>query len=245
MLPCLVLGGGAGTRMRPATLSLPKPLLPVAGEPFVVHQLRWLAAQGVSDVVYSIGYLGAMIRDELERRDLGTTVRFVDEGENLLGTGGAIRLAVEQGAVHGPFFVLYGDSYLDLDLARVADTFRNRDCEALMTVYRNDGQFDRSNAFFDGSRVVRYDKVDDPAAAGMRYIDYGLLVLTSRLARDRVPRTGRCDLADVLRDVSASGRLAGFEAGERFYEIGSPAGLAALERHLQRDDVAVRSDRNG
>ena len=61
-LPCLVLGGGRGTRMRPATDSVPKPLLPVAGVPFVVHQLRRLASQGVTDVVYSIGYRGDMIK---------------------------------------------------------------------------------------------------------------------------------------------------------------------------------------
>ena len=96
MLQCVVLGGGKGTRMRPATDSRPKPLLPVAGEPFAVHQLRWLAAHGVTDIVYSIGYLGHMIRDELASRDdLGVAIRFVDEGEGLLGTGGAVRFAVE------------------------------------------------------------------------------------------------------------------------------------------------------
>jgi NDP-sugar pyrophosphorylase family protein len=220
--------------MRPQTLSIPKPLLEVAGQPFVVHQLRWLASQGVTDVVYSIGYLGDMIRDVLERRDdLELSVRFVDEGPNLLGTGGAVRLAVESGAVDGAFFVLYGDSYLQLDLAAVVRTLDASDCDALMTVYRNDGRFDRSNAAFDGARVTRYDKsVADPAAAGMQYIDYGLLVLTRDIVSGGSSIGHPSDLADLLSALSTDGRLAGHEVYERFFEIGSPAGLADLQQHF-------------
>jgi len=232
--PCLVLGGGVGTRMRPATDTLPKPLLPVAGEPFAVHQLRWLASEGVTDVVYSIGYLGYMIRDALTpRRDLGCTVRFVDEGERLLGTGGAVRFAVDEGALNGAFCVIYGDSYLRVDLAAVAQCFARSDAEALMTVFRNDGEWDSSNAEFDGRRVVRYDKGEpDPAKAGMHYIDYGLSMLRADSVRARIPSGMRSDLADMLRSLSLEGRLAGYEAQRRFFEIGSPAGLADLSDHL-------------
>jgi N-acetyl-alpha-D-muramate 1-phosphate uridylyltransferase len=232
---CLVLGGGIGTRMRPATDNLPKPLLRVAGEPFAVHQLRWLASEGVTDVVYSIGYLGHMIRDALaNRRDLGCTVRFVDEGPRLVGTGGAVRLAIDEGELEGTFFVLYGDSYLRLDLESVEDCFERSHAEALMTVYRNDGEWGSSNAEFDGQRVVRYDKREpDPEAAGMHYIDYGLSILRTDSVRDRLPPGTRSDLADMLSSLSLEGRLAGYEAHQRFFEIGSPAGLADLRRHLE------------
>jgi NDP-sugar pyrophosphorylase family protein len=221
--------------MRPATDTLPKPLLPVAGEPFAVHQLRWLASEGVTEVVYSIGYLGSMIRDALANRDdLGCTVRFVDEGSQLVGTGGAVRLAVDEGALQGAFFVLYGDSYLQIDLAAVQDSFEQSGAEALMTVYRNDGEWDSSNAEFDGRWVVRYDKREpDPEAAGMRYIDYGLSILRADTVRGRLSPGARSDLADMLTSLSRDGRLAGYEAQHRFYEIGSPTGLADLRRHLE------------
>jgi len=235
MLPCLVLGGGVGTRMRPATDRLPKPLLPVAGLPFAVHQLRWLAAAGVSDVVYSIGYRGDLIRAELGARNLGCAVRFVDEGTNLRGTGGAVRLAVERGAFEGPFFVLYGDSYLRVDLDAVVERFAHAGAEALMTVYRNDGALDRSNVIFDGGQVTRYDKREpDPAAAGMHFIDYGLSILQPATVLARIgPRTPS-DLGDLFGVLSAAGALAGYEAIERFFEIGSPQGLADLEHHLSQ-----------
>jgi len=244
-LPCIVLGGGRGTRMRPATDSVPKPLLPVAGVPFVVHQLRWLASQGVTDVVYSIGYRGDMIREEVRARtELECTVRFVDEGSTPLGTGGAVRLAVDSGGLGPQFFVLYGDSYLALDLADVAATYERSDTDALMTVYRNDGALDASNAVFDGRLVVRYDKTEPhPDAAGMHHIDYGLSILRRDTVSDRVPSGRPSDLAELLRALSLEGRLAGYEAHERFFEIGSPEGWADLDHHLtsnSRDDDAHR-----
>jgi NDP-sugar pyrophosphorylase family protein len=221
--------------MRPATDRLPKPLLPVAGEPFAVHQLRWLAAAGVTDVVYSIGYRGALIRAELGGRELGCSVRFVDEGTQLRGTGGAVRLAVDSGLLDSPFFVLYGDSYLCLDLRAVVARFAAAGVEALMTVYCNDGALDRSNAVFDGQLVTRYDKREpDPAAAGMRFIDYGLSILQPDTVRQRVSADAPSDLADLFSTLSAARQLAGYEASQRFFEIGSPQGLADLTLHLSR-----------
>lgn len=221
--------------MRPATDTLPKPLLPVAGEPFVVHQLRWLASEGVTDVVYSIGYLGDLLRAELSHRtDLGCQVRFADEGSDLRGTGGAVRFAIEQGHLGGVFFLLYGDSYLDVDVGDVLRRFETTGAEALMTVYRNDGELGASNVQLDGLRIVRYDKDEpDPPAAGMHHIDYGLSILRERSARARIPERIPNDLADMMRAIAVEGGLAGFEAENRFFEIGSPSGLAALREHLE------------
>jgi NDP-sugar pyrophosphorylase family protein len=223
--------------MWPATERLPKPLLPVAGVPFVIRQLTDLAARGVTDVVYSIGYRGDQIRATLDAADLPCAITFVDEGEDLRGTGGATRLAVDDGAVGDTFFLLYGDSYLPIDLAPVQAAFETAfeagDAAALMTVYRNDGALDTSNVVFDGHRVVRYDKSEpDPRAAGMRYIDYGLSVLRSATVREQIPPGGAHDLADMFQHLSTLGLLAGYEAASRFYEIGSPDGLADLEALL-------------
>jgi NDP-sugar pyrophosphorylase family protein len=216
--------------MWPATADVPKPLLPVAGVPFAIRQLTDLAERGITDVVYSIGYLGDQIRAVLGAADLGCSIRFVDEGETLLGTGGATRLAVDDGTLGDAFFVLYGDSFLPIDLAAVQSAFEVSDAEALMTVFRNDGAWDTSNVVFRDGYVVRYDKHEpDPRAAGMRHIDYGLSVLRADTVRAHTVPGRSSDLAAMFHDLGELGRLAGYEATERFYEIGSPAGLADLE----------------
>jgi choline kinase/SAM-dependent methyltransferase len=238
---CVILAGGRGERLRPLTDDVPKALVPVAGEPFAFHQLRWLAGQGVDEVVYCLGYRAADLRAAVgDGRRFGLQVEYVDEGEDLRGTGGALRLALERGVLAEELAVLYGDSYLSLDLSAAWDAFRTSGLPALMTVFRNDGRWDRSNARFEEGRVTLYDKHGREAgAAGLAWIDYGLSILTRELVAERIP-TGRSDLAELFFDLSREGRLAGFEATERFYEIGSFAGLRELEEHLA--ESAARDD---
>lgn len=233
-MQCVVLAGGLATRMRPLTDAVPKALLPVAGRPFADHQLRWLARDGVRDVVFAIGHLGDRIRAFAgDGAAWGLRIRYVDEGPALRGTAGALRLAYDQGALQPAFAVLYGDSYLPVDVGAVFAEFERRRADVLMTVYRNEGALDRSNARLQGGSVV-YDKtVPDPAAAGMHHIDYGLSIIDRDAVIPDVPAGAVADLADLYRRLSAEGRVAGLEVHERFYEIGSPAGLAALEAHLE------------
>ena len=230
---CLVLAGGMGTRMRPFTDSVPKMLLKVAGRPFADWQLSWLADQGVKRVILSVGHLGLALRrfvGDGSRWDLDLVV--VDEGEELLGTGGAVRNAVDCGLMEDEFTLLYGDSYLSIDLSDVARAFSDAPEPALMTLYRNAGQFDQSNAIFAAGKVLRYEK-GAPDNPGMDWIDYGLSVLRRDLVVDRIP-AGVGDLARLFAELSREGQLAGYEVQERFYEVGSPAGLADLEALFNR-----------
>src|SRR3954451_4416174 len=115
-MQCVILAGGLGTRMRPLTDKLPKTLLPVLGTPFAHHQLTWLAAHGITEVVYSIAVLGEMIEDYVgdgSRWDLN--VRYVRDGDEPLGTGGALRRVLDAGLLAGRFLVQYGDSFLPFD----------------------------------------------------------------------------------------------------------------------------------
>ena len=127
------------------------------------------------------------------------------------------------------FFVLYGDSYLDIAYAPVQAAYRDSGLPALMTVFRNEGKWDTSNVLFDGKRVVRYDKRHP--TPDMKFIDYGLGLLNGDLlhtAKDEV-----FDLSDLYGTLAREGRLAGFEETQRFYEIGTPSGLAETDGHLR------------
>ena len=234
MLQCVILAGGIGSRMRPATEEMPKALLPVLDRPFADWQLRLLAEQGVERVLYSIGHKGQMLREHVgDGGRWGLAVSYVDEGSELRGTAGALRLAHEEGALEDEFFVLYGDSYLPVDMAEVQGAWERTDLAALMTVFRNEGRWDQSNAIYADGRVPLYDK-DRPAdrVDEMHWIDYGLSILQRELVAERVPAQGVSDLAVLMRELSREGQLAGFEVTERFYEGGSREGLADLERYL-------------
>jgi NDP-sugar pyrophosphorylase family protein len=230
-MQCVVLAGGLGTRMGAWTERMPKALIPVGGRPFAELQMQWLASQGVTEVVYSIGYRGDMLREALgDGSRWSLPIRYVDEGADLRGTGGALRLAADHEALDAAFLVLYGDSFLPVDFADVFTTFLRSSQPGLMTVFRNNGQWDRSNASYLEGRV-RYDK--RRPTPDMHYIDYGLSALTRDVIDERVPSGAVFDLADLFHVLSLEDLLAGYEVSERFYEIGSPEGLRQLEQYLQ------------
>jgi len=145
-----ILAGGQATRLRPLTQHIPKALVEVAGRPFIDHQLALLRRHGARRVVICAGYLGEMIRDHVgDGRAFGLDVAYSFDGPSpagvgrLLGTAGALVKALPQ---LGPaFFVLYGDSYLPCDYGAVQRAFLASGRPALMTVYRNEGQWDSSN----------------------------------------------------------------------------------------------------
>ena len=235
--PVAILAGGLATRLRPATEKIPKALVTVAEEPFLAHQLRLLHAAGLRQVVICAGYLGQMIEAEFgdgARFDMQIAYSF--DGPRLLGTGGALRQALPLLAER--FFVLYGDSYLPIDYGSVARAFLDAGKPALMTVFENDGCWDRSNVWFEAGRIRLYDKAS--RTSKMRHIDYGLGIL-SREALSEWRAAEVFDLASLYRLLIARDELAGCEVPRRFYEIGSPEGLAELDAHLTSQPTFITS----
>jgi NDP-sugar pyrophosphorylase family protein len=223
-----ILAGGLGTRLGERVRDTPKPLLEVAGAPFLVHQLRLLASFGVTDVVLCVGYRGETIAERIGESCAGIRIAYSFDAPGLDGTLGAIRRAL--GALGERFLVLYGDTYLRIDYGAAARAWSASGLPAMMTVLRNEGRWDASNADFDGTRVVGYDKRSPTAA--MRWIDYGLGALEASAFVESDPATR--DLADLYHELAARGELFGFEATERFYEIGTPEALAETDRFLRR-----------
>jgi N-acetyl-alpha-D-muramate 1-phosphate uridylyltransferase len=233
MLPCAILCGGLATRLHPVTEKIPKSLIDIDGEPFIAHQLRLLHRNGIRRVVLCAGHLGEMIESFVgDGAAFGICVSYSFDGDRLLGTAGAIRKALPS---LGPeFFALYGDSYLPCDYDAVSAYFEESGMQGLMTIYRNQDQFDSSNVEASGGRILRYDKRHRTPA--MQYIDYGLGVFSS-LAFSHIPAGEHRDLAAVYQDLLAKEQLASFEVAERFYEIGSLQGIEDLKRYLHASGV--------
>jgi N-acetyl-alpha-D-muramate 1-phosphate uridylyltransferase len=228
MFPIAILAGGLATRLRPVTETIPKSLIQVAGKPFICHQLEYLRQQGINSVVLCVGYLGEMIQEVVgdgSRWDMH--VSYSPDGPALLGTGGALRQALPLLGEH--FFILYGDSYLPIDFSRVQKTYLDSSKRGLMTVLRNQNQWDKSNVEFDAGQIVEYNKT--VIRPQMHYIDYGLGMLKG-VALQAYPAEQAFDLSKVYNDLSLAGELAGYEVFERFYEIGSHQGIADTQTYL-------------
>lgn len=233
VLPSLaLLAGGFATRMRPLTETVPKSMLKVAGYPFIAHQLRLLASRGIRDVVLCCGFLGEQIAEFVgDGSVFGCNVRYSHDGTRLRGTGGAIQKAFPMLGDH--FFVMYGDSYLPAEIQPVYDAFLKQSKLGMMTVFQNENCWDTSNVEFSGQTILNYDKKNPTPA--MHYIDYGLGIL-EKAGFERWKNEEVFDLSDVYRDLMRVGQLAGYEVNERFYEIGTPAGLTETEALLSGSD---------
>lgn len=231
-LPVAILAGGLATRLGAVTQQTPKALLDVAGKPFVVHQLELLRRAGVRRVVLCVSHFADQIEHVLgDGTAFGVELAYSHDA--LEGTGGALRHALP--LLGDRFMVLYGDSYLPIDYAAVAMAFeaavRGNMKLALMTVFRNHGQYDASNVCFQNGQIVRYDKT--PGVPDMTHIDYGLGAFCAE-ALMNYP-AGKLDLAQVYQDVLARHQLIGYEVTQRFYEIGSTAGLEETRTLLAKD----------
>ncbi|MFA5959874.1 MAG: nucleotidyltransferase family protein [Tatlockia sp.] len=227
-LPLAILSGGLATRLRPLTDKTPKSLIKVGGDYFIHHQLRHLRAEGITKVVLCVGYLGEQIQALVgDGTAFDLEIHYSFDGESPLGTGGAIKKAAP--LLGSAFFVLYGDSYLPIAFQQVAAHFHQSPQKALMTVFKNNNQGDKSNVEFRDGRIIEYNK--HAPKASMHYIDYGLSIL-SQSALEGLPENTPFDLASLFSDLSWRGELAGFEVFERFYEIGSFAGLNEAQKRF-------------
>jgi NDP-sugar pyrophosphorylase family protein len=233
--PVALLAGGLATRLRPITETIPKALVDIDGRPFIDHQLALLRRNGIRRVVMCLGYLGQMVeahcgdgsRYEME-------LKYSYDGEQLMGTGGAIRRAADNGllgsAPDDVLWVMYGDSYMDIDYPAVLRAFANAsNALGLMTVLRNENRWDTSNVVFRDGKLLRYEKKQ--RTPEMNYIDYGVALLRYEAVR-RIPVDRPFDLAELYTSLVSGGRMIGYEVFNRFYEIGTPPALEEARKYL-------------
>jgi NDP-sugar pyrophosphorylase family protein len=224
----VILAGGLGTRLGAMTAKLPKALIPVGGKPFLAHVLALLKENGLDRILVLHGHQGRQLEMALgDGSAFGVHIAWRHDGPRLLGTGGALRNAVD--SLEGEFLVLYGDTYLDIDYQAVIRAFAASGKPALMTVLHNAGRWDASNVVFREGKLLRYDKKN--RVVEMDHIDYGLAALRREIIEE-LPAGEPADLADLYSRLAGEGRMAAFEVSRRFYEIGTPQGLAETEKYL-------------
>jgi YD repeat-containing protein len=229
----VILAGGLGTRLWPLTSRLPKPLVPVAGVPYLEHQLKLLARQSLTEIVVLTGYLGEQIEECFgDGRRLGLRIRYSRERQPL-GTGGALREA--RPLLAESFLVIYGDSYLPIEYAGLGRLLSTTAASGVTAVYRDpSGQTKvRCNVALDtDGTVLRYDKNATADDAQLQYVEAGVLALR-RSVLDLIPPVGAASLEEqVFPILIERRRLLGFSTNQRFYDMGTPERLSAIEEYL-------------
>ena len=230
-MQAVVLAGGLGTRLYPITKTIPKPMVPILGRPFLDHILEMLASQSFEEVVLLTGYLGQQIREHVgDGSRFGLNIRYRQESGQLLGTGGALREAVH--LLRPWFFLIYGDSFLPMDYADAARAFHTGGTQALMVVLGSTAGVDvvPNVRLDDDGRIVSYRK---GGGNGYTHVDAGVLVLRREVV-SLVPREGPCSLEqETYPRLAAAGDLLAYPACQRFYDIGTPDGVAEFSSYLE------------
>lgn len=221
MFSIAILAGGLATRLYPISKMRPKSLIDIAGKPFIFRQLDYLKKQGMEHVVICIGHLGETIRAEVgPGKKFGLKIDYSEDGPVRLGTGGAIKKATT--LLDDNFFILYGDSFLPINFSQIENAYRSVNKKGLMTIFKNDNQLDSSNVLYLDGKLIEYNK-RAPSAA-MAHIDYGLTIL-SKNTLSIYGDNQVFDISDLYHQLSVRDELHGHLISDRFYEIGSIAGI--------------------
>ncbi len=244
----VVLMGGLGTRLKEYTVHCPKPLVEVQGKPFFYYQLSLMKKNGFRRFLFLIGYKADMIEEYFgDGSDFGVTISYCYDGEELLGTGGAVRRAYDK--LEDDFILMYGDSFMDINFSELLLRYENgkkQGAKALMTLLKNQNRFDKSNVVMKDGKLVLYDK-GNPAPE-MEYIDYGICMYEKSVF-SQYPEHTKFDVAKIQNELSLSGEIVPDVVTKRFYEIGSPESLQEFSEYVKHRFIeshpAVFLDRDG
>jgi N-acetyl-alpha-D-muramate 1-phosphate uridylyltransferase len=227
----VLLAGGLSTRLRPMTLNIPKAMIKICDEPFISHQLKLFKRENIKNVIICVGFLGEQIVDFVgDGKKFGLNVSFSFDGDKLLGTGGSIKKALPK-IMDENFFVMYGDSYLDIEFAPIMNFFNEHKKSGLMTVIKNDDKWDKSNVVYTDSRIILYNKRN--RTQDMHFIDYGLGILKKSVFNDW-EENKNFGLDEVYEKLVSKNELLGYEIYKRFYEIGSFEGIKETEEYIKK-----------
>jgi mannose-1-phosphate guanylyltransferase len=224
----VILAGGLGTRLRPLTLQVPKPLLPVGGRPILEHIIEWLKSNGVTEVVVSTGYLGKMIESHLgDGSKLGVKVEYA-VAEGPLGIGGQLRNAAKM--LPARFVCLYGDAILDFDLKTLI-SFHAQKRDALLTMALMRETIQTKYGVIETERDGRVERWKEKPVIE-NDINVGCYVMQKRYL-DYIPRGAEAGMKETFDSAMEAGEpIYALKVGGSFWDIGDKQAYAEADAHF-------------
>ena len=224
----VIICGGLGTRLGHLTKYTPKSMIEIEGKPFLEYQIENLKKQSVTDIVLCVGHLSEKIEEYFGNGErFGVNLKYSFENDKLLGQIGAVKNA--EPLLKDTFFIMYGDSYLSIDLHKVHNFFIQNNKPALMVVYKNHDKYDRSNIIIQDNMVVGYG--EKQRTRDMVYIDYGTSVFRKKVL-EYIPKDTPYSTEEFFSDLIKKQELLAYESEKRFYHIGTPEAIEDFRNYV-------------
>ena len=225
-MQALILAGGEGTRLRPLTLTIPKPVMPLVDRPFISYMLEWLRRHGIDDVILSCGFMAEGVREVLgDGSALGVSLRYLEEPEPL-GTGGALKFAED--LLDERFFMLNGDVLTDIDLsAQLEQHERTGAAATLALIAVDDPSAYGLVRLADDRSVKEFVEKPGPELHDTNLINAGAYVIERRVLEGMAPAGTNISIEREVFPTLVGRGLYAFPASGYWLDIGTP------ERYLQ------------
>ncbi len=234
----IILAGGLGTRLRPIVSDRPKVLAPVNGRPFIAFLFDQLVSAGFTEVVLCTGHIGVMIQESLGKSYEGLEIRYSQEVKPL-GTGGALRLAVQLGILE-TVLVMNGDSYVDTDIHEFIEWHMKEGHKSSMLLIRLEENCRYGNVEVDKDGYInRFQEKESDAASG--WINAGIYILEKEII-EGISTEKPCSLEyDVFPKLINSG-LYGYCCGGEFIDIGTPESYVEAQEFFRNIELKKRDN---
>jgi mannose-1-phosphate guanylyltransferase len=220
-LQALILAGGEGTRLRPLTSTIPKPVVPLVGRPFISYMVEWVRGHGVDDVILGCGFMADAVREVLgDGSDLGVRLRYLEEPRPL-GTGGALKFA--EALLDERFFMLNGDVLADLDLTAQLEAHERTGARATLALYPVEDPSAYGLVRLDPEdSVAEFIEKPGPDQMDTNLINAGAYILERDVLAGMPPAGTNVSIErDVFPSLVGHG-LYGYESSGYWLDIGTP-----------------------
>ena len=245
MIQVVILAGGAGTRLKPFTNLIPKPMIPINDSPFILYLIEWLKRYNISKYVFCVGYLWDQFKEFFGNgKKIGVDIEYSIEKE-FLGTAGAIKLA--QNLLADDFMVINGDTYLPIDYNDVYNKYKESNKLGLMVVYDNSDNVAENNILLDENGLVsaylkkeqlkKGDELDKIEAQKenkhFQYVDAGVYVFSKKILENVKEGLFFSLEKDIYPKLIEERQLQGYVTSQRYYDMGTPERLDLIRKVLK------------
>ncbi|MCK4883234.1 MAG: nucleotidyltransferase family protein [Candidatus Diapherotrites archaeon] len=218
----IIMAGGRGTRLRPITFDIPKPLIKLGSKTILEHQIEWLSNSGIRNIILAIGYKGEAIKEKFkDGSEYGVQIKYIEEEERL-GSGGALRMM--KGLIHEPVVLLYGDILCHFDLSKMIETHKNKNRAITVALKTVEDPSRFGVAEIEGNTVTGFVEKPNPKDAPSNLINAGVFVLNPEVDRF-FPEEKFFEFFQVLINSSKRGELTGYPFSGAWIDVGVPETL--------------------